>query len=104
MGGVGPRDDSDPGGFSEAGSGLAPASRFVTPRHTRTIVCLANSRKHSGRCVAGKEFLGRRAGGWIRPVSRLQSQELSEEDMRYENGEYPKLLYVVQIPVTEEAP
>ncbi|MCU1260302.1 MAG: hypothetical protein JWO80_3187 [Bryobacterales bacterium] len=76
----------------------------MTPKHTITIVCLANSRKHSGRCVAGKEFSGGRAGCWIRPVSRLDLQELSEEDMRYENGEYPKLLDVIQIPVTEEAP
>ena len=31
----------------------------------KRIVCLANSRKLTGRCVAGKELLeGNRLGGW----------------------------------------
>jgi hypothetical protein len=32
---------------------------------TVEIICLANSRKHSGRCVAGLRTDGQ---GWIRPV------------------------------------
>jgi len=33
----------------------------------KRIICLANSRKSSGKCVAGKEL---ETGKWIRPVSR----------------------------------
>jgi len=38
-------------------------------KYTRTFVCFANSRKHSGRCVAGKEWLSGRPGEWVRVVS-----------------------------------
>ena len=34
---------------------------------TREVICLANSWKHGGRCVAGLRLDG---GGWVRPVSR----------------------------------
>jgi hypothetical protein len=34
-------------------------------RATLDIICLANSRKHGGRCVAGLRVDG---GGWLRPV------------------------------------
>jgi len=36
----------------------------------KRIVCLANSRKPNGRCVAGVELSGGRPVAWIRPVSR----------------------------------
>src|SRR5580658_3890257 len=36
---------------------------------TRTIVCLANSRRLSGRSIAGKEILADGYGKWIRPAS-----------------------------------
>ena len=34
---------------------------------TLDVICLANSWKHGGRCVAGLRMDG---GGWVRPVSR----------------------------------
>ncbi|WP_375233212.1 dual OB domain-containing protein [Pseudomonas syringae] len=37
--------------------------------HTLDMVCLANSWKHGGRCIAGKIYGGDRSGEWIRPVS-----------------------------------
>jgi hypothetical protein len=40
--------------------------------YRKTIVCLANSRKYQGRCVAGVEWQGQMIGGWIRPVSGME--------------------------------
>ena len=67
-------------------------------KYVRTFVCFANSRKHSGRCVAGKEWLGGRPGEWVRVVSDWVTHELSAEDRRYENGDDPQLLDVVRVP------
>ena len=76
----------------------------MAPKYTKTIICLANSRKITGRCVAGKEIAGEKIGGWIRPVSSRPAGELSEEERRYENGQDPKLLDVITIPMVEPRP
>lgn len=76
----------------------------MAPKYTKTIICLANSRKITGRCVAGKEFAGGKIGGWIRPVSGRPAGELSEEERRFENGQDPKLLDVINIPMVESRP
>jgi len=65
------------------------------------IVCLANSRKISGRCIAGKIMSENK---WMRPVSNRESEEISEEERRYENGQMPKLFDVISIPVKEYKP
>ena len=65
------------------------------------IVCLANSRKISGRCIAGKIISENK---WIRPVSNRESEEISEEERRYEKGQMPKLLDIITIPVKEHKP
>ncbi|MBW2149188.1 MAG: hypothetical protein JRI22_19460 [Deltaproteobacteria bacterium] len=72
--------------------------------YTKTIVCLANSRRSSGRCIAGKEMLRSGYGGWIRPVSARQSAELSEEERRYEDGRDPRVLDIVVVPMIAHAP
>jgi len=72
--------------------------------YTKIIVCLANSRKYSGRCVAGKEVTASGYGGWVRPVSARPSAELSEEERRYPNGDDPRVLDVISVPLMAAAP
>ena len=72
---------------------------------TKRIVCLANSRKRSGRCIAGKEILlNRQPGGWIRPVSSRPSEEVSEYERQYEDGSDPRVLDVIEIPILNALP
>ena len=70
----------------------------------KRIVCLANSRKPYGRCVAGREWLGGKAGQWIRPVSDREHQEVSEYERQYEDGSDPRVLDVIDVPVLEPRP
>lgn len=70
----------------------------------RTIVCLANSRKDQGRCVAGKEVVDGGYGAWIRPVSERPTRELSDEERRVEGRPWLRLLDVVEVPVLRPEP
>ncbi|MER9395608.1 MULTISPECIES: hypothetical protein [unclassified Mesorhizobium] len=72
--------------------------------YRKVIICLANSRKISGRCVAGKEVNEQGVGGWVRPVSERENGELSEADRRFEDGADPKLLDVISIPMKRPNP
>lgn len=72
--------------------------------YSKTLVCLANSRKHSGRCVAGLELVEGQVSGWVRPVSDRPSEELAIEERRYEDGTDVRLLDVVTIAFREHRP
>ena len=69
----------------------------------KRIVCLANSRKLGGRCIAGKEWHDNRPGGWIRPVSDRSSKELSTHECRYEDRREPRLLDIIDISLLSQA-
>ena len=71
---------------------------------TRRIVCLANSRKLSGRCVAGREIEGGTAGSWIRPVSSRPDEEVSEYERQYKDGSDPRVLDVIDVPLLKPRP
>lgn len=71
---------------------------------TRRIVCLANSRKMNGRCIAGRELIEGKSGDWIRPVSDRPHHEVSEYERQYENGRDPTVLDVIDVPLIEPMP
>lgn len=56
--------------------------------YTKMIVCLANSYKHEGRCIAGKEIVFNHdiwnISDWVRPVSNRQSREINNHEKTYQ--------------------
>lgn len=72
--------------------------------YEKTILCLANSRKPDGRCIAGKEVRDGEYGDWIRPVSKRPSEEISLSERRYESGQDPQVLDIISIPMLEPRP
>lgn len=66
------------------------------------IVCLANSWKHGGRCIAGKVFSGQYAGRWIRPVgNRPNGREIRPNEMNYGQGRFASVLDTLRIEFNE---
>jgi RecQ family ATP-dependent DNA helicase len=64
------------------------------------LVCLANSRKHGARCIAGIELP---SGAWIRPVSNLDDGRV-ERATRLVDGREPSLGDVLAIPLADTGP
>ena len=74
--------------------------------YTKIIVCLANSRKppSGDRCVVGKEKLKRGYGDWIRPVSPRSSSGLSTRERHYQDGNEPRILDFMEVPMIGHRP
>lgn len=70
----------------------------------KQIVCLANSRKRGGHCVAGKECAHDGSWSWVRPVSARPDEELSERERQYLDGGEPQLLEVIDVPLRRARP
>ena len=90
------------------------SAEYPTTRHTRPtfirastkqILCLANSRKYGGACIAGKELLSHSApGSWIRPISALDHEEVSSRECGLSDGSTPQPLDIVEVPILRHRP
>lgn len=67
---------------------------------TKRIVCLANSRKGGAHCVAGREIVGNRFGGWLRPVGGSNGA-VSTLDRCYADGSEPALGDAIELSLSE---
>jgi len=63
------------------------------------IICLANSYKHNGRCIAGIDETGR----WVRPVSSSKKRAIDKET-RIIDGSEPQILDILEIPLHAHGP
>jgi putative nucleic acid modification protein with dual OB domain len=68
---------------------------------TFDLICLANSRKRRGRCIAGLRVDGQ---GWVRPVSATADGELYPQNYRLANGGYAQVLDLLRIEVGDHHP
>ncbi len=70
----------------------------------KRIVCLANSYKPGGRCIAGRELLpGAQVGQWVRPIGTGEEGGVGRERL-YEDGSEPEVLDVMDVPVLRAQP
>jgi hypothetical protein len=67
----------------------------------RNILCLANSRKHGGRCVAG---LAEDGADWVRAVSPSEDGTLFPNDYQFADGGEPVPLDLVDIALQGPRP
>ena len=67
----------------------------------KRLLCLANSRKWQGRCIAGIDVSTRQ---WIRPVSDRPTGELSEAERILPGGAEAAPLDVVEVCVSAHTP
>lgn len=58
------------------------------------FICLADSYKNGGHCIAGKRTDSLQ---WIRPVSQNVEEGLSDMQICYEDGSCPNLLDIIEI-------
>jgi|SRR5579871_4502466 len=72
--------------------------------YLKTIICLANSRKLTGRCVAGKEWDGFKPGAWCRPVSSRDRGELTAERWYAKSWRDPRLLDLIEVSLVCRRP
>ena len=64
-----------------------------------TIICLANSYKHNGRCIAGLNEVSQ----WVRPLSPSKKRAIDKETRIIEGSE-PQILDILEIPLHAHGP
>jgi DNA-binding CsgD family transcriptional regulator len=65
------------------------------------ILCLANSNKWRGSCIAGLRLDG---GGWIRPVARTSHGELHPVHYHMQGGGCPQIFDRIRVAFIEQVP
>lgn len=68
---------------------------------TIEIICLANSRKYQGRCVAGLRTDG---SGWVRPVGPIDHGQLYPWHYTLADGTEARLLDVIRVSLDRPCP
>lgn len=71
---------------------------------TKSIVCLANSFRPGGSCVAGIEVSNGGFGPWIRPISHRPDQAISDDEKTYADGTRLSMLDIVEIDFDTHQP
>jgi len=71
---------------------------------TKKIVCLANSFRPGGSCVAGIEIVNGQYGDWIRPISHRANEAISDFEKTYADGTRLALLDVIEISFDAHRP
>jgi hypothetical protein len=71
--------------------------------YKRTLVCLANSWKFDGSCVAGRDWVTKEHG-WIRPVGPRETASVLTAERTFANGEEVAVLDVVEIEFLQPTP
>lgn len=70
----------------------------------KTIVCLADSFRPKGSCVAGIEIVNGNYGKWVRPISHRADEAISELEKTYADGTKLALLDIVEISFDAHRP
>lgn len=65
------------------------------------MICLANSRKLKGRCIAGVRTDGK---GWVRPVTLHDYGALSPAECTLDDGSEPQMLDLIEVDLAEPRP
>lgn len=63
----------------------------------RRLICLANSYKNGGRCIAG--ITDDAQSEWIRPVSKAPSGAIPEDKQKFEDQSEPRALDIISVPL-----
>jgi hypothetical protein len=69
---------------------------------TKTMVCLAASRKTGGRCIAGKDL--KDGNAWIRPVSNGNEDAIDNIHSKYADGTPAQVLDIIEIQFSAQNP
>lgn len=70
----------------------------------KNMLLLANSRKHSERCLAGREFSSSSWQGWVRPVSAREGEGLNSYERKYRDDGEPAVLDLIEVPLIRANP
>lgn len=68
------------------------------------LICLANSKKNSGRCIAGVAISGDLTGQWVRPISELHDGRLELQHYSLGNQICPRIFDIIEIDLCAHKP